>query len=243
MPWYIFALLAPILFSVSNYIDKFLLEKRIRDPFAITALTALFSGILGVGIGIVTGWKPIGGLGIWIAMAAGILLVLYLLPYFEALKREDASRVIPLFGFIPVFTLVLSSLFLHESLAPRQIVGIFIVVAGGFVLSLRRIEGRILRPRPALWLMLLSSVMYGVVSILFRFVARDVGFWTILSWEYIGKGVGAAFLMSLPVIRRSISSQMKGLKKSIGILLANDGIAILGQMSEDYAVTLALVLS
>jgi drug/metabolite transporter (DMT)-like permease len=109
MPWYLFALVAPTLYSVSTYVDKFMLEKRIRDPLAVTALSGLLSGILGIIIGTVTGWKAIGGSGIWILLGSGLLLIIYLIPYYEAMKRDETSRVTPLFGFVPVFTLIISS--------------------------------------------------------------------------------------------------------------------------------------
>lgn len=243
MPWYIYALLTPTFYSVSNYFDKFLLEKRIRDPLAITALAGVLSGIVGVIIGFATSWQEVAGSGTWILIGAGLLLIFYLIPYYEAMKRDEASRVAPLFGFIPVFTLILSSVFLHESLLPKQIVGMLVVVIGGFLLSVKRVEGGMFRPRASLWFMLLSSLLYGVVSILFRSVVRDgsVGFWGVLSYEYIGKGIGGLALLAIPQIRVSIGRQMKMIKKSAGILVVNDALGIAAQTAEAFALTLATV--
>jgi len=35
MPWYLFALATPTFYSFSVFIDKYLLEKRIKEPIAI----------------------------------------------------------------------------------------------------------------------------------------------------------------------------------------------------------------
>lgn len=174
-------------------------------------------------------------------MFAGALLTFYLLPYFEAMKIEDASRIVPLFQFIPVFTLILSSLILKETLTSKQIIGLFLVVIAGFSLSSERIEGKMFKPRKSLWFMLLASLMYGLVGILFRFVVREASFWTVLSYEYIGSGIGGILLFLLPKVRKSVSTDMQQIRSSSGIITFNNGIAVLAQVSESYAVSLAAV--
>jgi drug/metabolite transporter (DMT)-like permease len=137
----------------------------------------------------------------------------------------------------------MSSLFLHEGMGLKQILGMLVVVAGGFLLSVKRVEGGMFRPRASLWLMLLSSVLYGLVNILFRFVAHgaDISFWSILAYEYIGKGIGGFALLLIPQIRGSVVRQFQMIKKSVGILAINDSLNIIAEMSESFALTLATV--
>jgi len=108
MPWYVFAALTPTFYSFSVFFDKFLIEKKIKDPLALTVLFGMTSGIVGISIGFLTGFKNIGLFQTGCMVFAGMLLLFYLLPYFEAMKIDDASRVIPLYQFIPVITLILS---------------------------------------------------------------------------------------------------------------------------------------
>ena len=241
MPWYLFAAATPTLYSVSNFVDKFLIEKRIKDPMAITALACIASGVLGVVIGIFTGFVNIGFAQILILIFAGILLTFYLIPYFEAMKLEDASRVVPLFQFIPVFTLILSTVILKETLSAKQILGLLLVVSAGLFISAEKIEGRMFRPRKSLYFMLLASFMYGLVGILFRFVVKEASFWTTLSYEYIGTGVGGMLLFLIPKVRKNLQNQISSIKSSAGIITFNNGIAIAAQMSESYALSLAAV--
>jgi len=222
MPWYIFAALTPTLYSVTNFIDKFLIEKKVKDPMSITALFSLVTGALGIILGFVVGFKFIGLSQIFLLIFAGLLLTFYLLPYFEAMKVEDASYVVPLFQFIPVFTLILSSVFLKETLSSRQVVGLLLVVFAGILLSAERLEGKMFRPRMSFWFMLLSSFMYGSVGILFRFVVKDVNFWTTLSYEYIGTGLGGVILFMIPKIRKSLIAQLAAVKSSAGLMTVNN---------------------
>jgi len=241
MPWYLFALATPTLYSFSNFVDKYLIEKRIKEPMAITAIACIISGVFGVLIGLVIGFVNIGLFQIALIMFAGILLTFYLWPYFEAMKLEDASRIVPLFQFIPVFTLILSSLILKETLTLKQIVGLVLVVAAGVSLSAERLEGKMFKPRKSLWFMLLACLMYGLVGILFRFVVKEASFWTTLSYEYIGSGIGGILLFLLPRVCKSISADIQQIKSSSGIITFNNGIAILAQMSESYAISLVAV--
>ena len=241
MPWYLFAAATPTLYSFTNFIDKFLIEKKIKDPIAITALACIASGFIGILVGIVTGFTNLGIGQIGILIFAGILLTFYLIPYFEAMKTEDASTVVPLFQFIPIFTLILSTIILKESLAVKQIFGLLLVVGAGLFISADKIRGKIFRPRKSLYFMLLASFMYGLVGILFRFVVKESDFWTTLSYEYIGSGVGGILLFLIPKVRNNLRNQIGAIKSSAGIITVNNGVAIAAQMSESYALSLAPV--
>lgn len=241
MPWYFFAAAPMFLYGVSNFVDKFLIEKKIKEPLAMATLSGLVTGLLGITIAFVSGFKFLGFSQTILILSAGLFLIFYLIPYFKALKLDDVSRVAPLFQFIPVFTLILSTIFLKETLSFKQTIGLFLVVLGGIILSAEKIEGKFFRPRKAMWLMILSSFMYSCVLILFRFVVREAGYWTTLSWQYMGIGLGAIFLLFLERIRSSIKAQAAQLKSSLPIIGANNGIAIVADMSSSYAISLVSV--
>ena len=241
MPWYIFAAATPTLYSFTNFVDKFLIEKKIKDPIAITALSSVVSGLIGILIGILTGFQNLEIYQAGILIFAGILLTFYLIPYFEAMKLEDASTVVPLFQFIPVFTLILSTIILKETLSSKQIFGLLIVVGAGLFLSAKNISAKIFRPRKSLYFMLLACFMYGMVGILFRFVVKETSFWTTLSFEYMGSGIGGVLLFLIPKVRSNFQNQINAIKSSAGVITANNGITIMAQMSESYALSLAPV--
>lgn len=218
MSWFIFALIPPFFFSVSVFIDKYLIEKRIKNPIALSALMGLTSGIVGIVIGVITGFRFIGFMNTGLILFGGMLLLFYLVPYFEAMKTDDASRVIPLFGFMPVMTLILSAFFLKEVLTPIQILGLFIVVIAAFSISLEKIEGKIFRPRKSLYFMFLSSLLYGSIGIIFRFIVKGVPYWTTISYEFMGAGLAGLLFLCVPSIRAGIRKDKKGIQSSIGII-------------------------
>jgi len=242
MPLYVFAALTPIFYSFSVITDKFLIEKKIKDPYVLTIVFGLMTGVMGIVLGFITGFQQIGFVQIGFMMFAGMLLLLYLFPYFEAMKIDEASRVIPLYQFIPVITLILSSIFLKETLTYKQIIGLLIVVSGALLISMEKIEGRIFRPRKSFWLILLSSLMYGSIGILFRFVVKNTSVWTTLSYEYIGTGITALILfLFIPRINNGLKKDIKSIRSSIGLIGLDKGLGICAQISEGFALSLAAV--
>ncbi len=241
MPWYFFAAATPTLYGITNYIDKFLIDKKIKDPVAIAAFVSVISGIFGTVLLAFNHFTFIGIVSTSLLILAGLLLTGYLIPYYAALRSDETSRVAPLFQFIPMFSLILSSIFLKETLGIKQIVGLLLVVTAGFLLSANKIEAKIFKPRKSFWLMLLSTFMYGSIGILLRSVSVNTSYWVILSYEYIGAGIAGLLLLANPKIMANLKSQTTQIKSSIGIISLNNIITILAQMSETYAFTLVAV--
>jgi len=123
----------------------------------------------------------------------------------------------------------------------KQIIGLLIVVAGGILISFKRIEGSIFKPRKSLWLILLSSLMYGSIGIFFRFVVKNSSVWTTISYEYMGTGLAALSLLLFPKIRRGIREDLKGIRSSLHLIAADKALGIGAQVSEGFAVSLAAV--
>lgn len=55
----------------------------------------------------------------------------------QALKHEELSYTAPLNAFVPVFTLLIAVIFLHESLPAVGVLGIFIIVVGAYVINIK----------------------------------------------------------------------------------------------------------
>ncbi|MBI4009488.1 EamA family transporter [Candidatus Roizmanbacteria bacterium] len=241
MSWFFYALATPALYSVTNFIDKFLIEKKIKEPILLTIFGGFTVFVLGICILLIRGFKIFDIKELGIILLAGVFLELYILPYYKALKLDDTSRVVPLFQFIPIFALVLSALFLGETVHLKQLVGILFIVSGGFILSAEKLSGGIFKPRKSLWYMLLSGLLYTMVGIIFRFVVKSKDFWTTLGWEYIGIGIGALILLMLTSKRKQIPYELKRIKSSLPLITINNSLAIVAQISESYAVSLAAV--
>ncbi len=240
MSWLPFALAAPLLFGSTNFIDKFLVQKRIRNPVSLTMIggaTGLVAGCLFFAI---NGRGGIDGRSIMILLVSGMLFQFALIPYYWSLEQEDASRIVPLFQVIPVLTLVLAAVFLGEQLLPRQFIGFCIILAGGIAVSLERGVRGVLHVRRAFWWMMLSSLLYTLPIIMFKSVSTNEDFWHALSFESFGSALGALALACVPTYRRrflqAVRNTRRGTWASIGI---NEFLDLGGRVSLFFASTLA----
>lgn len=116
MKWYILAFLSPLLWAISNHIDKYILSRYLKN--ANTGVLAIFAGLVGFLFSVailifspenILGINAINGI---IIVFNGALLIVAFIPYYFALNKEDASSVVPLYQTIPIFSFILGFLFL-----------------------------------------------------------------------------------------------------------------------------------
>ncbi len=240
MLWILFAIIANVLFAVSNLFDKFLIEKRVRDPLALTVFGGWIDLLFALIIVLIHGLSITGPLQAGVLLLSGILVELALIPYFRALSLEDTSRISPLFQSMPVFVLLLSSVFLRETLTHRQLLGFLLILSGSFIVSMHKTDAGIFKIRKAFWWVLLASILWALPAVMFKFVVVKQTFWDALALEFFGVAIGATILFFLYKTR--VLAQIRDIGAGTwSILNINELIYIAGRVSNFYAITLGLV--
>lgn len=242
MKWLFFAILTPFLNSIDSLGEKLLVDKHVTDPIVIVFNEGLIFFLFGLSILLWHKVQLLPLLQIVVLLLSGMLFIYYLIPYFKALSKEETSRVIPLFQFIPIFVLILSYIFLHESISGKQLLGFFIIFAGAFLLSAEKLDGKIFQPRRAFWYMLLSSFLYGLTPILFKFAVVHTDFWTAFFYQAIGGGLGATSLFLYTPYRKSFFKEnMKLPLKTWVIVTTNQTVTVAAELSASFAFSIAPV--
>jgi drug/metabolite transporter (DMT)-like permease len=241
MSWLLFAILPYALYSVTNYIEKFVIDKEVNDVGTLTILSGFLTIIVAVFLFVIKGFPLINPLQALILLAIGMLLIFYYVPYFNALSLDDASRVVPLYQFYPIFSLILSFIFLHERLKGMQFIGFGLITVGGFLLGTERVSGKIFSLRKSFWYMMMASLMYACTGILFRFVTIT-DFWISMSYQTLGIAIGGLLLFLYPPYGKSFLRNIKHVKRRVVIALtASQWITLLADFSYFYAITLTSV--
>lgn len=241
MNWLWYAILAYAVYSVTNFTDKFLLEKRVKDPMSVTILNGSLYLLLGTLLFFISGAHILSITNTILLIGGGTFLTFYMIPYFKALTLEDTSRVVPLFLFYPVFTLLFSVLFLHESLRFFEIVGFFLILLGGFVIGTEKISLQIFSLRKALFLMVLASFFYTLSNVIFKFVTVN-NFWTNFSYLTWGSAVGCIILLLKKENRLVVKEQLHGITwNTICILIINSSLNLLAEFLAFYAISVGPV--
>jgi len=245
MNWFLIALLPPALWSVSNHFDKYLLSKYFKGDGVGTLM--VFSSIIGVLLlpfivlfhpEVIASFDP----KYLLISLNGFFYILAVLPYFYALQKDEASIVVPLFQMTPVFSYFLSYLVLGETLKTIQIIGGLIIIFGAVLISLDlTIHKKIKLKREVFFFMALSSLLYAVNFLFFKYFAIQVNFWVTSFWEYIGFAVFAFLLIVfVRVYREEFLKVMKTNRASVLTINGiNEVINIIAKASFNFVSLLA----
>lgn len=244
MNWFLIALIAPALWSVTNYIDKYLISKYFSG--AGPGALLIFSSLIGFLVfPIIFMIHPdvfsIQKSHALLIALNGVLFLAYLFPYLYALQKDDASNVVPLFQTAPIFSYILGYVFLGESLSQKEILAAAILLAGAVILSLDFSSEKIRFKTTVLGLMLLSSFLFSLNSLIFKFVAVNSNFWITYFWGYVGWSIAGVLLFSLfKNYRLEFLSVFRTNKKSvISLNILNEAISIIAGMCFNFATLLA----
>ncbi len=144
MNWLIIAFLAPLLWAISNFIDKFLVSKYFKGG---TGTLVIYSCLIGFPVALLIGvYKQyvtnIAPLTAILIALNGCLYITFLFPYFKALKKADTSIVIPFFQTIPVLGFILAFFILGETLTLKQIIASLLIIIGAVGICIK-FDGKI----------------------------------------------------------------------------------------------------
>ena len=238
-------LLAPALWALCNYIDKYLLSKIFHEEKNISVLL-IFSSIIGIILlpfifffadkvfAISTVNKL---LMIW----WWVIYIISLIPYLYALNKDDASTVVPLFQMIAPISLILWYFFLGESISTKQFIWFFIVFVSSFVLSLD-ITHKIRFKSGVFFLMLLSCLLTSPMYIIFKWVDVNSSFRTTTFREYIWFWIVSVALLCIPWYAKSFLRLFKNNKfKIVSLNLASETINVTAIVIMNYVSVLTFV--
>src|SRR3989338_11518184 len=201
MSWLSIALFAYFLNAIAMVIDKTLLKKEIKNPFVYTFYIAGLGAaliILAIPIALIFKLSLVwpGASQFWISMLAGAAFSIGLFLMFIALKREDASRLLPVIGGLtPIFVLILAYFFINESLVSRQILAFILIIIGTFLISLEFKKHNI-QFRKILWLALPAALFFGLSYVLTKDVYNHQPFISGFIWTRLG----ALIVVLLPLV-------------------------------------------
>ena len=247
MFWLIIALSAYLGLAAVAVIDKYLLAGPIKSP----AVYAATIGLLSVFAFLILPFSPFVPTLSQLALdiSAGAFFIFALLAYFTALKKGEASRVVPLSAAcVPLFTLILANIFIGESLTGNQLLGFGILVLGGVVITFAG-GGKNTLGKKELHkiyaLAVLASFLFAVHFILMKQVYFGQPFVGGLIWSALGKIVGAVILLTvlkhygrLPKLKFKVKHAKN---KSFSFFVLARVLGGLSGIAQNYAIFLASV--
>jgi drug/metabolite transporter (DMT)-like permease len=196
MSWIGVALLAHFINAIVFTADKSLLSSG-HSVVGNPAKYAALSGLVAAGAAIIL---PLGFalpnefVLVW-SLLAGVCWVAALWLFFRALKEGESSRVVPIAGSaVPVFTLIIATLFLGEALTTQQLWAVGALIAGGVLLTIRFTGTTQLSPR-VLVSATGSGLMFAMYFVIIDYIYAHFGpFISAFAYSRLGVGIVALFL-------------------------------------------------
>lgn len=233
MSWITLTIIAQFLNSIVALIDKYLVtSKRVTTPLLYVFYTGVLA-FLGVLIYIPSLFTSnAGGLPKFssVTLLSPLLFVLLIMAVcaqllalwglFSALKRADASDVMPVIGSLAaVFALVISYVVFQTVLPANFTLGFGLLVIGTLFVSHLRFTKKVFN------FTVLSALGFAVYGILLKEVLNQTSFDAGFFWFSIGMTICSFALYILPSIRKSFTIQKKEKHiKTTGVILLSSKI-------------------
>lgn len=208
MSWIIFTLLTAVIWSFVNIVDKHVIGHEFRDPIVATVLkNAVMFAVLTLATIIAGQGVNTNPLDIILLMIAGALVSSIVYYYYRSLSSSDVSNVVPVFSTRALFTLVLGAAFLGERFETLTYAGIFLLVLGAVMISVKSNGNKRFTLNVAIGSALLVAVFAAIRSVLVKFVVEVQPVWPFLFW--IGLGMALTTVPILMSHHRHVKAQMK----------------------------------
>jgi drug/metabolite transporter (DMT)-like permease len=215
--------------------DKFLLSKKIHSSIAYAFYVGVWS-IFNVVLLFFAPWQAPSLQELALDLLAGFLFLITLIFWYKALHQSEASRVVPVVGaLVPIFSFILSFIFLGETLSQQQFIAFIILICGGVLISIkqtkvyiyqklvnrvREVVGDIFGSVPAgvqptsrlLVNSVTAAVFFAVYYVLMKYIYMYQPFVGSFVWSRLGSFIGVLLMLFIPEWRKVIFDQQKGAK-------------------------------
>jgi drug/metabolite transporter (DMT)-like permease len=238
--WLYLAILAYLLFALSNIGDKLVVTKFKTEPIVY----AFYVGFLGIVslwlIPFGVSWLPL--FLFFLALSAGVAFMVALYCMYKALSLGETSKAITIMGSSsPIFTFLLANIFLHEQLKLNEIIAFGILVLA-IILIVWQKEKRAPKKyhESLIFWAVAAGLAFAVNYILTKYLFDQGTFVNIFFWTRIGGFITALLILLLPRARKLIKVDWQRPKKQKGLLVLGIQLAGgAGVIMQSYALSQA----
>ncbi|OGZ44019.1 MAG: hypothetical protein A3J55_01135 [Candidatus Ryanbacteria bacterium RIFCSPHIGHO2_02_FULL_45_17b] len=205
MNWIFLSLLAPLFWALSNFVDKYILDKYTKGIFDFVFFSTITSCIFFAAIFLFVGMPELSVYSL-IPIATGMILIYSYGFYGKALKQGDTSSLVILFKLIPVIITILAFVFLGQTLSPNELFGFVIVLAGATIISFEKTKGVFIK---GLGMILIAILMWSVMTLFIDYGLTKMFFWNYLMLDELGSALAGLTLFIIPTVRRQVIEGIK----------------------------------
>lgn len=238
MIWLYITIGAYLLFALANVGDKIVISKFKTEAIVY----AFYVGFLGIvtlvliPFGVI--WPNLSQFSS--SLIGGVSFVFALFFMYKAINAGETTRAITIIGSTsPIFTFLLSYLFLNERLTSNQLIAFAILIIAIIVISWQLEKIKISAKKQLVWA-LISGFIFAISYVSAKYVYQYQPFISGFVWIRIGGVLTALAILLFSQNRKAIKIDWQRPKKQKGILiLAIQVFGGLGVIGQNYAFSLA----
>lgn len=254
MSWISVAIIAYLFLALANLLDKFLIDNILSSSKAYVFVACVLGSVVLLASPWILEW-PGTYFFIWnLLMGAIFSVALWLL--YEALKRGEASRTLVFVGGItPIFSIILSLIFLHETFTINQYLGLAFLLLGVFVIALlpkhknflshllKHLNIEQLISSSGLKFAFFSALAYSLYFVGSKYAFNHQSFASAFLWSRLGATLFVLLLLIRRRDRQEIFGAFRKMKpgKHKFLVIFGQGLGSTGFILQNYAVFLGSV--
>lgn len=190
MLWIVFTLIAMVLWSIVNIIDKHVVSAELRDETSVTRIAGGIMAILFIVVSFIAEPSVLQESFSLTAFLAGVVYSVAIWLYYYVMQREDVSRFIPAIGLEPLFASVAAFFLFNERYGFWNYFGMALAIVGVVLISYKKAVPKA-HSKHLIGVIILSVLLFVARNLLIKFSeVQGHDFWITMFWT----GVGSAFL-------------------------------------------------
>ena len=245
MFWIIAAIFSYFLFGATALIDRYLVRGPIPGPrvyvfyVGISSIFVLF--LIPFANFLIPSIKEI-----CISFSAGAILILALYSAFWALRKFEASRIIPAVGgILPLFTLVLTYLFFGQQISWNllDLFSFALLISGSILITYKPSspymrKGKLTIPK-SFQISVVIALLFSLYFILSKMVYLEQLFWSGFIWIRLGAVLATLFFLFSKEVREEIFKKRASFKiKTAKVFFLNQFLGAGGTILQSWAIAL-----
>ncbi len=237
MAWIPFAIGAHFLWALVNLGDKYVVSKRVKNPY-VYMVWLFWLGILVVIFIPFVNFRVPDFHEFLLVLVCAILYFFGGMPYIKALTLEEPTRINVWWNLIPLYALSLEWLILNKRLSGLELLAFCILIIGALVASIH--VGKKAKFSKAVWYMLVACAAYGLYAVLFGVVLQTLPFMAAFIWINILMALSSCVMLFSKRFRNAMKLEYANLNKTTtGITFGVSIIDHAGILLNQWALSLA----
>lgn len=243
MTWYILALIAAVLVSVSTIIEKKTLQGEHAMEFS--TLFALVNFCLALPFFLMIDYSRLAVVPLAILLLNSVIAATALLYTAKGLRHMDISASSPLYVLSPALIALLAVIFLGEYLTMWQVSGLFLLVIGAYALEMR--SNNFLEPfttfRDSKYIhyVLFSILLMSVSSVIDRLLLARYDMQPEAFLAFVHLFIAIIFMLAFTYNYGNLSNLRNGLKQYGLVILAIGILTVAHRYAQAESTKLAYV--